>query len=149
LLFLMSLLAVGCSDKQDDAAKLEQEMRQMEQGADTGIPAETADTSGVTAPPADVYAVPEEEASELVMPSRPAGSGFAVQVASCEDPEYASHLVQLFSERGYEPYVAVYTIDGQDFYRVRLGLFESKAEADRLKEELVDKYSIEPWVDQE
>ncbi len=145
---LLVPMVVGCSDKQKEADRMEQEMRQMEAEADTGaVPGDTVvDTM---AEPGDVYAIPEEGVTEPAMPGRPAGSGYAVQVASCEDEQYASYLVELYTERGYQPYVTVYTEGGQRFHRVRIGLFESLSEAQQLKMELADMYSIEAWIDRE
>ncbi|HUV30297.1 MAG TPA: SPOR domain-containing protein [Acidobacteriota bacterium] len=147
LMVLLGLLIVGCSDKKEEAERLEQEMREVEAGADTAaLPA--VDTSAETAP-ADAYAVPKEQAPEPMMPQRPLGSGFTVQVASCEDEDYARYLVGVYGQRGYEPYVVEQTIEGQVYYRVRIGLFATSAEARALKEELKDRFSVEAWVDQD
>ncbi len=53
----------------------------------------------------------------------------------------------VYQNRGYEPYVTNETVDGQMTYRVRIGQFESFNDAKALKNELGDKYSIEPWID--
>ena len=82
------------------------------------------------------------------MPPAPKGSGFSVQVASATDEKYAQYLVELWKERGYEPFVSTITHDNQIYYRVRLGLFESNAEAKKIVSELADKYSLKTWIDQ-
>ena len=38
-------------------------------------------------------------------------------------------------------------VEGQTFYRVRLGVFESMSEAKAAKAEIKDRYSIEAWID--
>ncbi|MCP4684777.1 MAG: SPOR domain-containing protein [bacterium] len=147
---LVICLLAGCSEKQKDAAKLEQEMQEMEGEGDSGVETmgEEAETSGET-PVADAAAIPEEEQPEpLSMPPAPQGDGYTVQVASCENQEYASHLVDVYFGRGYEAFVSTALIEGQTYYRVRIGNVESLAEAKELKLELADRYSIEPWIDQ-
>ena len=147
LILLVGLIAAGCSDKKKEAARLEQEMREMEQAGDDSA-ALGQDTIGdsLEVTPGDVDAVPEEGAPERMMPRRPGGSGFTVQVASCEDVAYAQYLVDLYTERGFEPFVETYSETDQVYYRVRIGLFATRAEADKLKEQLNDSYSINPWV---
>jgi hypothetical protein len=55
--------------------------------------------------------------------------------------------VRQYNERGYQPYVTTYLHEGQQYYRVRLGIFETLAEANALKLELEDKYSVGTWID--
>lgn len=151
LLFgLVICVLAGCSDKKkEEAAKLEQELQQMDQTADTsaGATAQPA-TPAPETPAADVAAVPQEEETAMsAMPSAPSGDGFTVQVASCENRDYASHLVDVYFGRGYEPFVSTFNEDGQTYYRVRIGNLNSYAEAKALKLELADRYSINPWID--
>ena len=143
---MLSILVIsGCSKKKEEAAKLEQEI--LAQAEDSVRNVAIADSIA-----ADSQMMAEEAAEELedmvpAMPQRPAGDGYAVQVASCESEDYARHLISLYTGRGYEPYVTEISIDGQLFYRVRIGLYESAGEAIELKKELADKYSVSAWVD--
>jgi cell division septation protein DedD len=144
---LVGLIAAGCSDKKKEAARLEQEMREMEQrSADSAALVQDTIEDSLAVTAGDVDAVPEEWTADRMMPRRPSGSGFTVQVASCEDEGYARYLVDLYTERGFEPFVETYSGTDQVYHRVRIGLFETKAEADQLKEQLNDSYSIDPWV---
>ena len=113
-----------------------------QQDTATEVVETTTDTSTAVA---DIAAVPEEVEPEL--PSAPAGEGFTVQVAGCEDRAYAEFLVERYTDRGYEPYVATATIEGQTYYRVRLGAFETLAEAKTLKAQIADRYSVDAWID--
>lgn len=153
-MLVLSLLVslTGCS-KDEDVEQLEQEMMAQEQQAgDTTptpaiTPADTLSDSARQAAMDAAAAVPEEEPAPS-MPSRPAGEGFEVQVAGCEDPDYAGYLVEKYRDRGYEPYVTTATVDGQTYYRVRLGIFQSYAEAKRVRMEVEDKYSVVAWIDE-
>ena len=151
------LLLVGCS-KDDDVAELEKEMMEQQESegemtADTAAPPEPSTPSEDTMTPEqtrqqpDAGAIPEEQQEHMDMPERPAGSGYEVQVAGCEDPEYARYLVDKYRQRGYEPYVTEATIDGQKYYRVRLGVFQGYSEAKQVRMEVEDRYSIEAWID--
>jgi len=146
---LVICLLAGCSDKKKEAAKLEQELQQMEGEGDSGAEAVTEPAEPATQTPvADASAIPEEEQpGTTAMPPAPLGEGYTVQVASCENRDYASHLVDVYFGRGYEPFVSTATIDGQTYYRVRIGNVQTYAEAKALKLELADRYSIKPWID--
>ena len=148
LLGLCVALTVGCSKKKEDAAKLEEEMLAQEGGDTTGdtlkMPDQVEDTLAMAA---DVAAVPQEEEVLPTMPRRPVGEGYTVQVAACESSDYARYLVDLYTQRGYEPFVSEFSVGGQTYYRVRIGLFDLQSEANRLKAEWIDKYTVQPWID--
>ncbi len=143
VLCLAGLVISGCSKKQEEADKLEQEMMAQE----TAVDSAAVDTTAVEEEVAmDAAAVPREETSPFV-PVDVEGEGYTVQVASCESLDYARYLVEVYSDRGYEPYLTQFEFEGQLFYRVRVGQFESDSEALALKAELIDKYSVDAWVD--
>lgn len=145
LLVALACLLVGCSDEQKkDAAALEQELLEREDGADSGE-AETFDTSATEAEPMDVAAVPEEPEPEPI-PTGASGTGWSVQVAACEDADYAEHLMERYQSRGYSPYLTTFTHNDQMYYRVRLGVFDTQEEARRVRLELIDKFSVDGWV---
>jgi cell division septation protein DedD len=140
----------GCSDKQKEAERLEQEMRDRE-AADSGTPTEMTDDSLAAALAADAAAaVPQEPQTTIkpAMPAAPAGTGYTVQIASCEDEDYARYLVDRYTGRGYEPFVTTITYNNQTYYRVRIGNFANYSEATALRDALVDKYSVRAiWID--
>ena len=145
VLLAAMVLLTGCSeDSKEEAAKLEQEMMGQDSQAQSTA-ATPEDTLAEAAQPMDAGAVPEEE--EEYIPTRPEGSGYTVQVASCESLEYAQHLIDQYTGRGYEPYMTRYELDGQTYYRVRIGNFATMTEAANLKTELTDKYSTPAWID--
>lgn len=136
------VLLAGCSDEQkDDAARLEQEV--LNQGADASASDTTpVDSAVAEAEVMDVEAVPEEEEVSY----EPVGSGYAVQVASCEDSDYAQWLVKRYTNQGYTTYLTTFDHMGQTFSRVRLGPYETKEGAEQVKADMVDKFSIDPWI---
>lgn len=145
----MSLLLVfGCSKKKDEVAQLEKEMLGETKLDSTAIADSLArlDSIALAEEAISAGAIPEET-DRNAMPGKPDGSGFTVQVAGCENSDYAQYLVRTYQKRGYEPYVTTETVEGQLYNRVRIGVFESFSEAKSLKTELNDKYSIEAWID--
>ena len=144
---LLVAIVFGCSKKKEEAAKLQEEMMgQEEMTADSMADSNTFVEEDTLAEIADASAVPEEE--PRYMPKQPSGDGYTVQVAGCEDRTYAEHLVDKYLERGYEPYMTTITIEGQTYYRVRIGSFTTMSEAKALKAELADKYSLDVWIDE-
>ena len=139
-------LALGCSDKQEQAQQLEQEMMEPVPALDT-----TADTMQVESTlddEVDASAVPQEEPTYVgSLPQAPAGNGYTVQVAGCEDRAYAEYLVGLYQRRGYEPFVTQATVDGQLYYRVRVGNFDTFEAARALRKEITGRFSVDGWVD--
>jgi cell division septation protein DedD len=191
LILILSGLVVlgssGCSEKQKEASRMEQEVKDLE-ATDDSLPSvldsavsgqpstDSARTSpeGGPAPSADPTAVPpemrpaveaahpaveaarpaetpvskpQEVAPKPAMPPAPAGAGYTVQIASCESEDYARHLVQVYTKRGYEPFVATITYNNLLYYRVRVGNFKKVAEAKVLRDELTDRFSVKAWVD--
>ncbi len=146
LVLVLSLsLVIACSQKQDEADQIEQEMLAAEQEA-AAAAADSITTDPAATPPADVAAVPAEETSSYA-PTTDEGEGFAIQIASCESVEYAEHLVELYAGRGYEPYITEYDLNGQLYYRVRLGGLATLTDAKALKNDLIDRYSVKCWID--
>jgi len=147
VIVLTMLMVFGCAKKKEEAAKLEQEMlEQEEQIADTTVDATAVPTEQVVdeTPDADVSAVPEEESIQISTQSE--GDGFSVQVAACPSIDYARWLVKKYINRGYEPYITTAVVNGDTYYRVRIGGFETREKAETLKNELIDRYSIKPWI---
>ena len=132
LIAVAILLAVGCKKNEEQAV--------------LPPPVETsaiADTTSIL--PAETLAAVEEAPG---MPPAPKGNGYAVQVASTIDAAYVLNQVDLWKRRGYEPFVTTTTHDNRTHYRIRFGLFATKAEARKVADELADKYSVKSWIDQ-
>lgn len=129
------IFVTGCSDKAKEEAQ-----------TPPPIPVDTQiaiDTTPIV--PVDTTPVQPEIPG---MPKPPQGDGYAVQVASCTGEDYARYLVDLWTGRGYEPFVTDYSHNGDTYYRIRMGLFGTLGEAKSLSAELKDKYSVNAWVEQ-
>ena len=143
ILTVAALFASGCSDKKNDSEKIEKEMTELTAETttvDTAVP--VVDTGMM----ADEPELADEAAPD--MPRAPQGDGYTVQVSSATDESYAFYLVDLWTQRGYEPYVTTITYNDETHFRVRIGLFESYSKAKKLVAGLEDKFSAEAWIDQ-
>ncbi len=146
LIVLALLLALGCAQRQEDAAKLEREMLGQDTLADTAVDAATVPPE-MTPVDAAQTTPPEPEESASAEITAPVGEGYTLQIASCPSMSYAQYLIDKFENRGFEPYMTSAVVDGQTYYRVRLGQFEDRAEVEKLKAKIEDMYSIVGWVD--
>lgn len=142
---VLLLLGLGCSRKQEEASQLEQEMLGGDDTTADMLAAESLAADSYAAD-MDVGAIPVEEEPQVELQLTEA-AGYFVQMAACESSEYARYLADKYVARGYEPYVTTTTVDGQTYYRVRIGGLETLQQAKELKAELVDKYSIDAWID--
>ncbi len=140
----LALLASGCSDKEKEAEKIEQDMAEM--AVETTSMVDTSDALL----DADMMESDSEMADEssLEMPRAPQGDGYAVQVSSATDESYAFYLVDLWTGRGYAPYVTTITYNDETHFRVRIGLYEAYSDANKLVAELEEKVSADVWIDQ-
>ena len=143
ILTVAAFIVSGCSDKKKDSEQIQQDMTDIAAESvlvDTSEP--VLDTSLIE----DDYEAADEAALE--MPRAPQGDGYVVQVSSATDQSYAYYLVDLWKERGYNPYVTTINFNDETNFRVRIGLFDAYSEARKLVAELEDKYSANAWIDQ-
>jgi len=149
--FLISLLAFslilwgGCSKDESEVDQLEQDVMDAE-GQDL-----MPDTSEMAAPDTTGsagYAMTEEtEAEDLPTYEATEFGGYTVQVAAGMDRDRANYTAEIFTERGYEPFVVRAVVGDQTFYRIRIGNFETIEEAKALAAEIKDKFSVNTWID--
>jgi cell division septation protein DedD len=70
----------------------------------------------------------------------PAGAKFwSVQVFSFPESNLASQLVKTLSDRGYDAYVVVATVEGHTWHRVRVGRFQTLQQAESVLRTLKSK----------
>ena len=149
ILLISFLLLIGGCNKDQEVSDLEAEVKSAESidylADSVTEPEEAVAAEDEIAMTPEV--APEEEAPSTEMPKRMETEGFTVQVASSTNVENTQLLVEKYAERGYEAFVTEAIIEGETFYRIRIGVFETYAQADELGLELKDKYSIAYWID--
>lgn len=122
------------------------------------VPAITTTTEGqVKAAPVEVAkpvppAAPKPKAVEPAK-SIPSGSEFdapkefAINIASFQDKQQALDLNKKIKGLGYRSYVTTFKKDGISWFRVRVGFYSSRAEAESIGNTIGAKVNIEgSWV---
>ena len=109
-------------------------------------PATTAPSTAPAAkPPASKSATPAAAAS-VVKSAEPAGTGFAVQVAALREPDEAEAIVKRLAGKGYPAYVVTPVKGEPAVYRVRVGKFKERREADTVAARLQKEEQFKPWI---
>ncbi len=71
---------------------------------------------------------------------------YILQIGSFRDKAKATALVERLSIRGYPAYASKANIDGESYYRVKCGPFNSENKADDFKKVLASKENIHGFV---
>lgn len=92
-------------------------------------------------------ATPAVAASAAVRPAlaEPAGSGFVVQVAATKQKSEADTIAKRLANKGYPAFVTT-PPSGPQMYRVRVGKYPDRKEADRVATRLQREEQFKPWV---
>jgi cell division septation protein DedD len=152
ILAIFLLLSVGCSKDNDQVSELEQEVLN-DQGEDYLAEDETMAEDTMPEAEPEEYAMtpetaPEEETTEdYDIPEPPPGEGYTVQVAAGHNFDYARFMVDKFITRGYEAYLQDADVEGETYYRIRIGNYATVTEARTVGEDIQDKYSLDYWID--
>jgi cell division septation protein DedD len=118
-------------------------------------PATSAAKSAAPAPaaakPAPVPAAPApaKEAAHTAAPDtapEPTGQGFAVQIAALNVRSEAEAIARRLSSKGYAAYVLSPVGGTPSVYRVRVGKFTTRREAETVAARLQKEEQFKPWV---
>lgn len=106
-----------------------------------------APVKNTVAPAQKIASVQKEKTPDLKKPSQDRKK-YTVQVASIRDPKDADRLVDRLKKQGYPAYRSIGLIpDKGIWYRVRVGYFKDRTEADstlkRLKKEKIEAIVVE------
>lgn len=115
--------------------------------------AATAPPSSGTAPPSSAKASTDVEPANPAPPAEtraaaPASGAWSVQVAALRQRSEADAVARRLVRKGYDAYVLAPAGGANRVYRVRVGRFASRDEADRLKNRLAREEQFKPWVTQ-
>lgn len=93
--------------------------------------------------PAPVTAAP---AAAAAVSSEPAGPGFAIQVAALKEKDEADTIVKRLASKGYPAYVVAPPKGTPSMFRVRVGKFKDRREADSVAAKLQKEEQFKPWI---
>ena len=99
-------------------------------------------------------ATPPPPAPASAAPARPAATaagaapvtGYAVQIAALNVRSEADAIAKRLSSKGYAAYVLSPASGTPQIYRVRIGRFESRREAETMATKLEKEEQFKPWV---
>ncbi len=78
--------------------------------------------------------------------SAPVSSGYAVQIAALNIRSEADAIAKRFASKGYAAYVMSPALGSPQIYRVRIGTFGSRREAESIAAKLEKEEQLKPWV---
>jgi cell division septation protein DedD len=80
------------------------------------------------------------------VPGEPPGDGFAIQLAALGKREEAEVVVRRLVEKGYAAYVMAPVAGAPAVYRVRVGKFDDRREAEAVSTRLQKEEQFKPWI---
>ncbi len=95
--------------------------------------------------PASAPAAAETRADAAAV-AEPAGAGFAVQIAALNVRSEAEAIAKRLNSKGYAAYVLSPASGTPTVYRVRVGKFPTRREAETVASKLQKEEQFKPWV---
>ncbi|MGD9905561.1 MAG: SPOR domain-containing protein [Vicinamibacterales bacterium] len=80
------------------------------------------------------------------IPTEPKGNGYAIQVAAFTAREEAETLVTRLLGKGYAVFLVTPQAGQPAMFRVRVGKFQQRAEAERVAARLEREEQFKPWI---
>lgn len=172
----MALYVGGCNKNREKVAELEKEVKQaetLEIKPDSSLVAVSDTVDTASSQPVETARLPErtpdlipEESTAVAtnettvekkeLTAEPIASmpphlksQYTIQVGSGVDREAAQLMVDRFINDGYESFISEKSVENIVHYRVRVGHYETRAEAEKAGAELQSKYSVNYWVDRD
>ena len=118
--------------------------------ASNAPPAESLKPAPSAPAPERVVPVPAPDAPEppraATAGGEPPGAGFAVQVAAVGERAEADTIARRLSNKGYPAYVMPPAAGSPRVFRVRIGKFKERREAERIAGRLQREEQFKPWI---
>ncbi len=136
--------------------------RRGDNGKPAGSPPATSNEATAAAPaPAQKQPAPDARAQKpaappgaapapatvpvAAVPAEPAGDGFVVQVAALTEKGQAEAIARHLLDKGYAAYIVAPPAGG-GMFRVRVGKFKQRREAEAVVRRLKKEEQFEPWI---
>lgn len=108
-------------------------------------PLQSAKKAADAPAPASVPSAPPSRAAADV-PAEPAGDGFAIQLAALGKREEAESIVRRLAGKGYSAYLMAPASGAPAVFRVRVGKFQDRREAEAVSARLQKEEQFKPWI---
>jgi cell division septation protein DedD len=89
---------------------------------------------------------PASSAPDSNVSTEPAGEGFAIQLAALGKREEAENIVRRLAAKGYSAYLMAPAPGAPAVYRVRVGKFKDRREAESVSARLQREEQFKPWI---
>jgi len=89
---------------------------------------------------------PKDAPKDAAASSEPAGSGFALQITALREKAEADTIARRLAAKGYTAYVMNPAKGSPSVYRVRIGKFKTRREAEAIATRLKNEEQFTPWV---
>jgi len=96
--------------------------------------------------PIQTAAAPPESPAPAPEVAEPSGAGFAVQIAALNVRGDAEAIAKRLSSKGYAAYVMSPPAGAPTVFRVRIGKFTTRREAENVASKLQKEEQFKPWV---
>jgi cell division septation protein DedD len=98
------------------------------------------------APPPPAETVEQPAAAAAAPPAAVTSGGFAVQIAALRDRSEADAIVKRLAGKGYQAFVVNPVPGKPPVYRVQVGRFADRGEAEKIAARLRSEEQFSPWV---
>jgi len=103
--------------------------------------------SAAQTPAAKAPAPPSPAPSVDASPAEPSGSGFVLQISALNERSPAELIAKRLSAKGYSAYVVAPAAGAPArMYRVRIGKFKTRREAEAIAAKVEKEEQIKPWI---
>jgi len=89
---------------------------------------------------------PRATTAQLPTAAEPGGQGYAVQIAALNVRSEADAIARRLSSKGYQAYVLAPPSGTPSVYRVRVGKFPTRREAESMAARLQREEQFKPWI---
>jgi DedD protein len=112
-------------------------------------PTPSAPAPATAAAPAAAPAAAAKSAADRPtpgIPTEPRGTGYAIQVAAFSGRGEAETIVKRLAGKGYSAYLVTPQAGQPPMFRVRVGKFTARADAERVATRLEREEQFKPWI---
>lgn len=109
-------------------------------------PAQTREASTARPVPAERPATPSAPPPVAAEPGAVVGEGFVVQVAALRDRSEADAIVKRLAGKGYQAFVVNPVPGKPPVYKVQVGRFPARGDAEKTAARLKSQEQYSPWV---
>lgn len=143
-----SARAAAPPEPADDPTDYYKELTGAERGAEKVSPSanETREAPASKPVPAERPATPSAPPAVATAPGAVVGDGFVVQVAALRDRSEADAIVKRLAGKGYQAFVVNPVPGKPPVYKVQVGRFPARGDAEKTAARLKSQEQYSPWV---